>query len=117
MSELYDSERVAAAISAAALGRGVDREAAVALVDRSLLVYDERGEALNVCEAVDTLLACRPYLEGSAEVTEERRREQAQRDSLATRYAASFARMQERVRLHEIRNPRRRSLRGRGFFA
>ena len=109
MAELADSERVDAAISAAACHRGLDEHAALKLVDRSLLVFDEGGDPLNVLEAVDALLDQKPHLEGSAAQVEERRRQQAQRAAVKDRFAGSYARMQERVRAHDAR--RRRTFR------
>jgi hypothetical protein len=39
-----------------------DRECAIAMLDRDLLVRDESGTPLNVREAIDELLERKPYL-------------------------------------------------------
>ena len=79
----------------------------IALVDRSLFVFDERGEPLNTLEAVETLLAQKPYLQGSAARFEQGRQLQVKRGALSERFAGSTQRMSERVLLGDVRNPLR----------
>lgn len=69
MTDDHDSDvLVRVSVAADAARRGVDPDAAVALVDRSLLRFDERGEPLNVLETMDALLDAKPYLTGSLAV-------------------------------------------------
>lgn len=57
--------RVRAAIVAEAARKGVvDPDAAVALMDRSQLAFDDDGTPSNVAEAMDSLLTAKPYLAG-----------------------------------------------------
>lgn len=56
-------ERIAGLVRAECLRVGIwDRDGAVKLLDRSLLVYDGEGMPLNVLETFDALVASKPYL-------------------------------------------------------
>jgi hypothetical protein len=61
---LSDEERaLRLAIDQQMPGSGLyDRDVAIALLDRDLLVRDESGTPLNVREAIDELLERKPYL-------------------------------------------------------
>ncbi len=61
---LSDDERAfRSALDQQMPGSGLyDREVAIAMIDRDLLVRDESGKPLNVREAIDELLERKPYL-------------------------------------------------------
>ena len=59
-----DSLLRAAVISEAAKRNVIDPDAALALVDRSLLEYGDDGSPTNIADAMETLLAAKPYLVG-----------------------------------------------------
>jgi hypothetical protein len=49
-------------------GSGIyDKDVAVAMIDRSLLVYDDADRPLNVREAITDLLERKPHLRGVGE--------------------------------------------------
>lgn len=59
-----DSLLRAAVISEAAKRNVIDPDAALALVDRSLLEYGEDGSPTNIADAMESLLEAKPYLVG-----------------------------------------------------
>lgn len=64
-SQAYkDSQLRAAVVSEAAKRNVVDPDAALALLDRSLLEEGEDGSPTNIADAMDSLLTAKPYLVG-----------------------------------------------------
>lgn len=59
-----DSLLRSAVISEAAKRKVVDPDAALALVDRSLLEFGDDGSPTNIADAMDQLLKAKPYLVG-----------------------------------------------------
>lgn len=56
----------ASVVAEAAKRNVVDPDAAIALIDRTLLEFDEQGEPVNIPTAMDSLLEQRPYLVAAA---------------------------------------------------
>lgn len=54
----------AAVVAEAAKRNVVDPDAAVSLIDRSAIEFDDDGAPTNIAEAMDSLLTAKPYLAG-----------------------------------------------------
>jgi hypothetical protein len=73
-----------------------DVDSAAALIDRSLLVFDDQGRPMNVRQAIDELLERKPYL-GTEHVLAERRAAATRAATAPRPFRLRLTALQERV--------------------